>query len=374
MTSRPSATPPPPSHLLGVLRSLWIWRKPILITTAVGTLLAVIISLLLPVYYQSTTSFVALNPEQNTIDGIFGASSGRINLYGNSDDIDRLLAVSESDELVDYMVRSFDLYRVYDIDSTKRRSPLAVRKEFLDNLLVEKSPRDIISVSIEDQDPERAAKMATAAREKINDIAVSITIASQRRMAESLEGELDLRDATLIALNDSLRNLRARSKVYNASAQSSALSENSSELSGSIAGASAQLLAYQRRGGRGARDSIAKLEVRLAGYRQAKVAVDSQLNALNESLGEFFNMDEERTSLNEALTLDRLRLKQLKTVLRNDQRVLEVVESARVPIMKSKPVRSLIVIGSAVFTFIAAVVGVLLIQSTRRYDWSAIFR
>ena len=373
MTSRSSATPPPP-HLLSVLRSLWLWRRPIAITTATGTLLAIIISLLLPVYYQSTTSFIALNPEQNTIDGIFGVNLGKISLYGDSDDIDRLLAVSESDDLVNYMIQTFDLYRVYDIDSTKRKSPLTVRKEFLDNLLVEKSPRDIISISIEDRDPGRASRMAAAAREKVNDIAAGIAIAAQRRTAESLEDELNLRNTTLTALNDSLRNLRTRSKVYNATTQSSALSETSSELSGSIAGASAQLLAYRRRGGSSARDSIARLEVRLAGYTQAKVAVDSQLSILNESLGEFSTMDEEVTSLNEALALDRLRLKQLKTVLRNDQRVLEVVEPARVPIVKSRPIRSLIVIGSALFTFVAALVGVLLIQSTRRYDWSAVFR
>ena len=372
MTPTPS-TPPPP-HLLGVLRSLWQWRKPILITTAAGAILAIVISLLLPVYYQSTTSFVALNPEQNTIDGIFGGDAGRIRLYGSSDDIDRLLAVAESDELLDYLISEFNLYSVYDIDSTRKKAPLSVRSELFDNLEVEKSARDVISVSIEDQDPARAAEMANAAREKINGIAVGISIASQRRVAFSLDGGLTLRSETLAVLNDSLRHIRDRTKIYNPTAQSAALSETSSSLSNQIANTNARLATYQTRRGGAARDSITKLTVQLAGFRSAKMAVDSQLNAMNVSMGDLYSMAEERTQLSESIALDRIRYKQLQTLLRTDQRVLETVEEARVPLTKSRPARTLIVLGSIIFCFVAAVVGVLLLQSSRRYDWSQIFQ
>jgi len=105
-----SATPPP--HLLGVLRSLWQWRTPIVLVTAAGTIMAIIIALLLPEYFTGRTSFLAISPDQVSIDGVFGNNSNRMQFYGTGDDIDRVMAVAESDALVDYMVDAFKLYTV----------------------------------------------------------------------------------------------------------------------------------------------------------------------------------------------------------------------------------------------------------------------
>ena len=49
--------------LLGVLQTLFKWKKPILITTLIGAVGSIIIVLLLPVYYQSETIFYAASPD-----------------------------------------------------------------------------------------------------------------------------------------------------------------------------------------------------------------------------------------------------------------------------------------------------------------------
>lgn len=370
--SKPPSSPP--AHLFGVLRSLWQWRKPIIITTVVGTVLAVIISLVLPVYYQSSTSFLAINPEVNTIDGIFGNSAGNIQIYGNGDDIERLLAIAESDKLVDYMVETFDLYEVYDIDPTGVKAPLSVSREFLGNYEVSKSPRDVIELSIMDQDPDRVADMAARAREKVNEISVSIIRASQFRTAESLRGEIEKREENLKEISTTLENLRSTSGIFNPTAQGEALSTMSSTRVGEIAFTEAKIDAYRARGGRGARDSIAKLEIALAGLISSQGILDSQLVQLNMNMGPMANLDEERLRLNNAVSYDRIRLKQYETLLRTDQRALETVEDAKVPVVKIKPVRSLIVLGGMVFSFLAALLGVLLIEGGRKYNWEEIFR
>ena len=372
LINRGDAAPPP--HLLGVLRSLWQWRKPIMTVTAAGTLLAIVISLLLPEYYTAGTSFLTISPDQVSIDGVFGNNNSRVQFYGTGDDIDRLMSVSESDALVDYMVETFSLYKVYDIDSTKKKAPISVRKEFLGNYDVTKTPRDAIELELADRDPERAAAMVRAAREKINEISLNLIRGTQTRSAEGLRGEVINREQNLSDINRRLSELRKQYGIFNTNAQSEALAESATSLRSNLATVTAKLQAYRKRGGRGARDSITKLEIQLAGYRSAESDLDSQLVSLNKSIGPLDNLEEERRDLNDALSEDRIRLKQFETILRSEQRSLEVIEEAKVPVARSYPVRSLIVVGACIFSFIIAVVGALLIDSGRKYDWKAVFQ
>ncbi len=362
-----------PTHLVGVLRSIWQWRWPIVYVTAAGTLMAIIISLLLPEYFTSRTAFLTISPDQVSIDGVFGNNNSRIQFYGTGDDIDRLMAVAESDALVDYMVEAFNLYQVYDIDSTKQKAPVYVRREFLSLYEVKKTPRDAIELSLSDKDPVRAAAMARAAREQINTISLNLIRATQERSAAGLRDEVKNREENLADLNRRLRELREQYGVYNTVAQSEALAERTTSLQENLASAEAKIEAYRQRGGRSSRDSIAKYEIQLAGLRSAKADLDSQLLRLNLSIGPLDNLEEERRDLNDALTEDRIRLKQFETILRSEQRALEVVEEAKVPVAKSYPIRSLIVIGALLFSFVVAVAGVLLLDAGRRYNWDEVF-
>jgi uncharacterized protein involved in exopolysaccharide biosynthesis len=363
----------PPPHLLGVLRSLWQWRKPIIIVTLVGTVMAAIISLLLPVYYSASTTFLTISPDQISIDGVFGNSNTRMQFYGTGDDIDRAMSVAESDALVDHMIKKFDLYTVYDIDTAKAKAPLYVRREFLSNYEVKKNARDAIELEVMDKDPIRVDAMAREARSQVNDISLTLVRGTQERSAQGLRREISSAEAALGSIDERIRKLRQQSGVYNTEAQSEALAAKTAALQNTVVTIKAKLESYRRNGGRGARDSIAKYRVQLAGYESAQINLDSQLVRLNASLGPIDNLEEERRRLNDALSKNRIRLKQFETILGSDMRALEVVEDARVPVAKSSPIRSLIVVGAAIFSFIAAVVGVLLIDSGRRYDWKQIF-
>ena len=369
-TLPPRRTAPPP-HLLAVLRTLWRWRKPIGLTTAAGALLAIVISLLLPAYYTGFTSFVALSPEQISIESTFGTGSNRIQFYGTGDDIDRMLSIAESNEVVQFMVDSFNLYSVYDIDSTTLKGPVRVAEEFLGYYEVERSPRDIIELSIEDRDPVRAAAMATAARRHIDALNLALIRATHARSAAGLAQEVSESEQQLAALNARLSEIRQSSGVYNTEAQSEVLATASSQLDQRIASTEARLDAFRERG---VRDSINRLAVDLLGLQRTRASLDEQLDKLNGSVGVIDNLEEERLQANEALTESRLRLKQYQAILNGDRRTLEVIEEAQVPLVKSSPIRWLIVSVTTVVTFLFAVVGVLLIDNGRRYDWASITR
>lgn len=368
---KPTVAPPP--HLLGVLQSLWRWKLPIIGLTVAGAVLGIIISLLLPEYFTSSTSFLTISPDQISIDGVFGNTSGRMQFYGSGDDIDRTMSVAESDVLIDHLIKEFDLYTVYDIDTAKVKAPLYVRQEFLSNYSVKKNDRDAIELEISDQDPFRAAEMARAARQQVNDVSLTLVRGTQERSAQSLRREIVSAEENLTAIDDRIQALRQSSGVYNTEAQSEALATKTASVQNAIATTEAKLASYQQFGGKGSRDSIAKYRVQMAGFESARMNIDSQLVLLNGSLGQLDNMEEERVRLNLALSKNRIRLKQYETILGTDMRAIEVIEDAKVPVARSYPVRSLLVIGITLLSFLFAVVGALLIETGRRYDWKEVF-
>lgn len=369
MAYPPTENSAPPPHLLGVLRSLWRWRKPILLFTGAGAVLAAIVSLLLPVYYTGYTSFVALSPEQISIESTFGTTSQRIPVYGTGDDIDRLLSVAESADVQQYLVRAFDLYAAYDIDSTNRKAPLRVIEELQSRYAIERNPRDVIELTVEDKDPERAAAMARAARERINEVNLALIRSAHRRNANGLQQDVSEGERRLTQLNLRLAALRDTSGVYNTESQSEILASTASVLDQQIARTRARLDAYRTRG---PRDSINRLSVDLAGLESSRESLNAQLDRLNRSIGDIENMEEERLITNESLSESRTRLNQYQTILDGDRRTLEVIEEAEVPIVKSYPIRWLIVVASTILSFLLAIMGALLIDTGRRYDWSRI--
>lgn len=371
MAIQRKSTVAPPPHLLSVLRSLWRWKLPILGVTAAGALLAVIISLLLPEYFRASTTFLTISPDQISIDGVFG--NGRVQFYGNGDDIERMLSVAESDALIDHLIRTFDLYAVYDIDTTKAKAPLYVRREFTSNYEVKKNARDAIELEIADRDPIRVAAMVKEARKQVNDISLTLVRGTQERSAQGLRREIETAEANLREIDGRIRQLRESSGVYNTETQSETLAAKTATLQNALATTEAKLESYRQNGGQGARDSIAKYRIQLDGFRRSRTNLDEQLERLNGSLGPLNNLEEERARFNQALSRNRIRLKQFETILGTDMRAIEVLEEARVPIARSYPVRSLIVVGATIVSFLFAVVGVLIVEAGRRYDWGEVF-
>lgn len=374
MTSGKNGTPPPPPHLFRRLHSLWRRRYLIIYFTSASTLFAVIISLLLPNYFTASTTFLTISPDQNSIGGVFGKQDGGyVEFYGTGNDIERIMSVAESDDLVDFMVDKFNLYKVYNIDSTKRKGPVRVRREFLGLYSVIKTPRDAIELKMSDQDPPRAAAMAQAACQKINEISLNLIRNTQQRIIDGLRSEVKNREKNLADINLRLGQIRKISGVYNTSVQSEVLATRTNSMQESLVSISARLDAYRHRGGKGSLDSIAKLEIQLAGMKSARIDLDSQLVRLNKSVGPIDNLEEERRELNGALSKDRVRLKQLEAVIRSDQRSIEVLEEAKVPFVKSSPIRGMIIALAFFFSFIAAILVILVFDSGSRHKWKSVF-
>ena len=72
------------------------------------------------------------------------------------------------------------------------------------------------------------------------------------------------------------------------------------------------------------------------------------------------------------LSEDKERYKQIQAAYNSDVSAIILVEKAQVPVVKSRPVRSLIVIGAVLIAFLFAVIGVLLLDNYKDVDWKKI--
>jgi uncharacterized protein involved in exopolysaccharide biosynthesis len=373
---RPSGDSDPTSpsdySLIGVLRTLWQWRKPIVYTAAAAAIGAILISLLLADYFKAETRFLALSPDQYTPEAIFGLTNSKTYFYGNMNDIDRVMAIAESNELADYLIETHGLYEHYDIDPDHDRAVSKVRGHFFDLYEVSKTPRDEVKIEMEDKEPELAAALANAARDRVDYLNKEIYREYLRKTIEVMQGEVSGKQQYLDGFADSLRKIREVYDIYDLNTQMELLSTKSNEAIQGILGAKAKITAYENGRIRGAQDSIAKISVELAAMERVKLSLDTQLVQLNSGMEPMLNMLDGRGRMSLALNEDLKRLKMFESALTSNQSSIAVLEVAQAPVVKSRPKRMFIVIGAVFVAFVLAVLGVLAIDNSRKFDWSKI--
>jgi capsule polysaccharide export protein KpsE/RkpR len=356
--------------LLGVVETIFKWKKIILITclaTAAGT---AIITLLLPVYYKSTTIFYAASPDLAIPESIFGNSSEAPNYYGTENDMDRLLSIANSGELGTFMIDSFNLYRHYDIDSTSSLGPYSIRLKFAKYFDVVKTKYDAIELSVEDQDKELAARMANAARERINFLGQKLIKDSQAKIIATYEGNIREKEIDLHTLNDSLQWVRHKYGVFNPLAQSEGLSDLMAKAQAKRNNAEAKVEALKSTGS--FRDSVLLLQANIKGYANEVVKLRERLDTFNQGMAQVEVLKNTQTGASEQLAQDKERYKQTKASFASDFPATLLLEPGPVPLIKSRPKRALTVVAATLAAFVFSVIGVIIFETYRDVDWRMI--
>jgi len=360
-------------NLLDVLRTVFRWKKPILIVTGVAALGAIVISLLLPNFYTGTTTFLAVSPDQAKPEALFSKGQIRTQYYGNENDIDRLLTIASSGALIDFMIDSFDLYQHYEIDPEGPKAAFKVREKFGKRYEIEKTSRDAIELSIEDRDPELAAQMANAARRKIGEIARQLIQEGQRKTIISYQTNIENKEQQLGILSDSLIRLRKQYGIYSIEGQSEALTTQLSETESKLIRERSRLEALQSTAGI-SRDTIQLIKAAVRGLEAEYDNLSEKMTRFNDGLAKVGTYDRQYTMANATLSDDKEQLKQVLSVYNSDIPALIVVEEANVPYEKSWPKRSYIVLGTVVIAFLFSVIGVLLLDTYRDVNWKAVYK
>lgn len=358
-------------NLLDVVRTFFKWKKPIIITClAVGVITAAV-SLLLPNYYEASTTFYAASPSLQSPSVIFGESSKDLEFYGEGEDMDRLIQAAESNELFRFMAKKFDLYKHYDIDSTHVKARFKLRTAFNSHFSIIKNERDAIVLSIEDKDKALSAQMANAARNKINEIGTGLIRGSQEEIIKSYEKQISNKELALKTIADSLAVLRELHGIFDATTQKETLGELLPNLQSSIASEKARLEIYIKKN---RRDSINKIKDRLVGFEERLKALTTGKDGANISMGlsKIEKLSTVEIVIMEELGDDKSNYEKYKSAVAVAKPALFIQDVAEEPVVKSRPKRSLIVIGATFMAFLFSLLGVLVLEYNKDVDWKGI--
>lgn len=358
-------------NLLDVVRTIFKWKKPIIITCLAIGLVTAAISLLLPNYYEASTTFYAASPSLQSPSVIFGESTKELQFYGTGEDMDRLVQASESNELFNYLTEEFDLYNHYDIDTSSIKAKSKLRLRFSKHFNVIKNERDAIILSVEDKDREFSAKMANAARDKINDIANGLIRESQSEIIKSYELQISDKIETLTIISDSLSALRSRYGIFDADYQKKVIGTQMPTLQSDIASEKARLAVYEKRK---RRDSINVISARIVGYEEKLKALNVGKDGLSisEGISLIDQLAKTEEAIIEELGEDQANYKKYKSSFSVPKPALFVQDYAEVPVIKSRPKRSILVVGVTVLAGLFLLLGVLIFEYNRDVDWKSI--
>lgn len=356
-------------NLLGVVQTLWKWRRPILITSLGAAIGTAIISLFLPNYYKATTTFLAASPDQAMPEMLMNQTTQRSQYYGNGNDIDRLLTIAESSELISFLIDSFNLYEHYRINPEGEKAPFKVREKLLKLYAVEKTKRDAITLSVEDKDRELTARIANAARLKVDQLSQHILKEGQRQAIQTFERDIRLKREELSMLGDTLMKLRQNFGVYNANAQTESLTGQKSEAQSELIRNSARLESLRK--AKMPRDTIVMLEALVEGQKQEVENLEGRLDTFNQGIGTINTLERQHAQAGYELNAALERLSKYQTIYQANTPALILVEQAEVPIVKSRPKRSILVIAAGAMAFIFVALAALLFDNYP-IDWQAI--
>ncbi len=366
-------------NLLGVIGTLYRWRKAFLYTCALTFIGSVAIALWMPNYYKSTTVFYPSSPELTKPEVIFGSSSKIADYFGTDRDLDHLLQIAYSNEVIDYIVSRFGLYQHYDIDSSSHEGLFWVREKFRGIYVVQKNKNDAIELSIEDTDPQLAADMANAARDRINFISQELIRKNQATLLATFEDNVSRKEAYIHQLGDSLRYLQARYGIYS-------ISEQGDRLTNDLATAASEVLRNRARlevldkDPLIPRDTIAYIRANLRAYEKTLQRLNStnqqgdnfSAKNFNEGLPLVTVVSDLHYQARRQLSYDLERFNQIKAAYNTDIPALQTLSKAEVPIMKSRPKRTMIVVSATIAAFLFTLLAALLADAYRDIDWKKV--
>ncbi|MGA7461875.1 MAG: Wzz/FepE/Etk N-terminal domain-containing protein [Candidatus Korobacteraceae bacterium] len=351
-------------------------KKPILLFTAGVAILATIIVLLLPKTYTATSTILppqqkqsALNSMLGQMGAIAGLSGGDLGLR-NPDDV--FVAMLTSRTIEDNLINRFDLRKIYRV--TRYQD---AQRKLKQNSEIIATKEGLISISVTDHDPKRAAEIANAYVQELYNVNqnMAITEASQRRLFYEQQIKAELQELSSAEL--ALRQVQEKSGLLQPEAQGRTIIASIADLRAQVATHEVQLRTMRSYATEnnpelkraetelaGMEGQLAKLEHSNAASGNGNIAIPAR--QMPEAELEYLRRSRE-VKYHEALyeflgkQLEAARIDEGQNAI-----LVQVVDTAVAPERKSGPRRLLIVLVSTAAAFLIACFSVLLMEALRR--------
>ena len=366
--------------LLPILGTLYPWRRRIVYVTGAAFVLSILFSLFMKNYYQGKTVFYAASQDLFKPEKVFGGSTQDMYYYGSGEDIDRILTVGNSHEVMDFLIDSFDLWSVYKIKSGSPKARFKMRKAFRENYNILLTKQDALELTIEDKDPARAAAMANAATGKIDHLVKWIIKSSQAALSTSFQKAIMGKEKLMQGTLDSLMHFREKSGIYDADEQTKFLANRLTSITNSIEKDKAALESLKKMSlSQKLTDTLNIMQSRITGLeRELALLTSTDSNAMfslpmfNVNKGKVELLESRYLRSYEQIGYDLEKVKLYNAAVEMDVPAIHLIEAAEVPLYKHRPKRMVIVLGVTIAAFLFSIAAALAVESYRKTDWSVI--
>ncbi len=353
--------------LLDLLIVLVERKRTILWITASFAILAIVVSLLLPVRYTATA--ILLPPQQNSslsaqlasqLGNLGGVGALAGSSLGLKNPNDLYVGMLKSRTVEDAMVQHFELMREYH-----KRYPSDARKSFEHYATVDGSGKDgLIHISIEDRDPRRAADLANGYVDQFRNLSQHLAIgeAGQRRLF--FEQQLKQANQNLADAEEALKETEQKSGLIQLDSQTRALIESAAALRAQITAREVQIQGMQTYA-TGENAQLVEAQRELEGLRAqlAKLGGSSDNpDGINVSKGQMTEAGVEYAGKLRDVkyyeTIFEILARQFELAKLDEAKegaLIQVVDPAIPPDRRSFPKRSLIVIAATAAGFFFAI-------------------
>lgn len=206
-------------------------KKLIAAFTAGAMALAVVISLLLPNYYTAKASVMQGSTDASALassamSGTLGAASSLLDIKSPSD---VWVGILGSSTVRDRIIERFKLREAYDKPMIE-----GARRALDDHISITKTKDEIVTIAVEDKDPQKAVDMAKAFIEELDLVNRTAIMTSGKSTRLFVEQRLNEAKAELAVIEERIKKFRQDKKAFKLDDQSKALIDSIGLLKGQL--------------------------------------------------------------------------------------------------------------------------------------------
>lgn len=229
---------------LALLRLVWMERRLLIRFAVIGFIAATLVAFLIPKRYESTAQLMPPDSQSSSSLAVAAelAGSGGLGMLAGD-----LLGIQSTGALFEGVLRSrtvgdrivdrFDLKKVYGKSlQMQAREELAERTTITDD-----RKSGIITITVTDQDPKRAAAMAGAYIEELNTLVTQLSTSSAQRERVFLEDRLNTVKQDLEFAEKDFSQFASSNGAIDITAQGKAMVEGAATLEGQLIAAQSEL-------------------------------------------------------------------------------------------------------------------------------------
>jgi uncharacterized protein involved in exopolysaccharide biosynthesis len=204
----------PRFDLVDIVQTIRKRFRLVIIVTLVAAVIGVAFHFLRKKEFTAKAQFFVSNPLLSDRNTLYGGPDSRLDYFGDEDDVDRVLALSESDTVIMKVLDQTGLAHEMDKDLIDPKNINDMKEYFMEHMKIKRTEYTMVEVSFSDKSPQRAASIANATVRVIEEAYRSFYNSRRQNIFNSLSKKFAEQDSAIVVLTDTLAVIRDRSGIY----------------------------------------------------------------------------------------------------------------------------------------------------------------